>query len=159
MYGLEPTNGAAYNAYMPILQSAFAGSGSGGTTTATSTTSSRTTSTTARTTSTTTTTRTTSSPSPTGNCASKWSQCGVGISCKSRKPPQNADDSVGQRMEWAVLLRERQHLPEVERLVLAVPVSKSVRIESLLEVCQIISNRTSCRNGISSLQCKIANFP
>ncbi|KAL1584111.1 hypothetical protein WHR41_07291 [Cladosporium halotolerans] len=76
MYGLEPTNGAAYNAYMPILQSAFAGSGSGGTTTATSTTSSRTTSTTARTTSTATTTRTTSSPSPTGNCASKWGQCG-----------------------------------------------------------------------------------
>lgn len=80
MYGLEPTNGVAYNAYMPILQSAFAGSGSNPTTTTATTTRSSTTTTratTATTTSRVTSTGTTSLPSPTGACAARYGQCGV----------------------------------------------------------------------------------
>jgi hypothetical protein len=81
MYGLEPTDGVAYNAYVPILQSAFAVSGPSPTTTTarTSTTTSR--ATTAPTTTTRATsassTKTSSSPAPTGNCAAKYGQCGV----------------------------------------------------------------------------------
>lgn len=88
MYGLEPTEGVAYNAYMPILQSAFAVSGPSPTTT----TSAKTTTTTSKaTTAPTTTTRatsasitkttTSSSPAPTGSCAAKWAQCGVSKKC------------------------------------------------------------------------------
>jgi hypothetical protein len=86
IFGLEPTDGVAYSAYVPILQSAFAGAGSSPstsstttsrvTTTATRTTSVPTTATTTRAT-TTTSNRTTSSPSPTGNCAARYGQCGV----------------------------------------------------------------------------------
>ncbi|GAB7329294.1 hypothetical protein MBLNU13_g01095t3 [Cladosporium sp. NU13] len=79
MYGLEPTNGVAYNAYMPILQSAFAVSGPSPTTTTTTTTRSATTTTkttTATTTSRVTSTGTTSLPSPTGACAARYGQCG-----------------------------------------------------------------------------------
>ena len=81
MYGLEPTNGVAYNAYMPILQSAFAVSGSNPTTTIATTTTKATTTTTRATTATTTSrvtsTGTTSLPSPTGACAARYGQCGV----------------------------------------------------------------------------------
>jgi endoglucanase len=82
MYGLEPTDGVAYNAYMPILQSAFAVSGPSPTTTTTrtSTTTSKATTaptTTTRATSASSTKTTSSSPAPTGNCAAKYGQCGV----------------------------------------------------------------------------------
>jgi hypothetical protein len=84
MYGLEPTDGVAYNAYMPILQSAFAVSGPSPTTTTsrTSTTTSKATTaptTTTRATSASSTKTTSSSPAPTGNCAAKYGQCGVSI--------------------------------------------------------------------------------
>jgi hypothetical protein len=93
MYGLEPTNGVAYNAYMPILQSAFAVSGPSPTTTATTTKSATTTTratttttkaTTATTTSRVTSTGTTSLPSPTGACAARFGQCGVS---RDSEPP------------------------------------------------------------------------
>jgi hypothetical protein len=86
IFGLEPTDGVAYSAYMPILQSAFAGAGSSpptsttttsrSATTTTKATSAPTTATTTRVT-TTTTNGTTLSPSPTGNCAARYGQCGV----------------------------------------------------------------------------------
>lgn len=86
MYGLEPTNGVAYNAYMPILQSAFAVSGSNPTTTIATTTTRATTTTTRATTATTTSrvtsTGTTSLPSPTGACAARFGQCGVSLYMK-----------------------------------------------------------------------------
>lgn len=93
MYGLEPTNGVAYNAYMPILQSAFAVSGSNPTTTATTTTRGTTTTTqatTATTTSRVTSTGTTSLPSPTGACAARYGQCGV-----SRNPQSQGENDCG----------------------------------------------------------------
>lgn len=104
MYGLEPTQGAAYSAYMPILSSAFAGSGSGSTsttaksattTTAKTTTSAKTTTTVTATTTTRTTavptTKTTATPTPTGNCAARYGQCGVSASTNTIFKFQSTD--------------------------------------------------------------------
>lgn len=79
---------------MPILQSAFAVSGTNPTTTATTTTTIGTTTTTKATTATTTSrvtsTGTTSLPSPTGACAARYGQCGV-----SRYPQSHGENDLG----------------------------------------------------------------
>ena len=131
MYGLEPTDGVAYNAYMPILQSAFAVSGPSPTTTSsrTTTTTSKATSaptTTTRTTSVTT-TRTSSNPAPTGNCVAKYGQCGVSLeACQSWRLVTWTNNISGHWIFGRNLLRFWQHLFQDQRLVLAVLVTGEI---------------------------------
>jgi hypothetical protein len=119
MYGLEPTAGVAYNAYVPILQSAFAVSGSNPATTTTTTTRGSTTTTKATTTTTkattvTTTSRvtstgTTSLPSPTGACAARYGQCGVS------RYPQHIEENNLDLTKYRVTAGQARHAVRAAR--------------------------------------------
>ena len=150
MYGLEPTDGVAYNAYMPILQSAFAVSGPSPTTTTTRTSTTTSKATTAPTTTTratsATTTKTSSSPAPTGNCAAKWSQCGVSIEdCRIQQCSTQTDRIPGHWVLGRNLLRQWIYLQENERILLAMLVGADRK------------SRSSRSNGTHS--CEIEFFP
>lgn len=122
MYGLEPTAGVAYNAYVPILQSAFAVSGSNPTTTTTTTrgsttTTSRATTTTTKATTATTTSRvtstgTTSLPSPTGACAARYGQCGVS------RCPQHIEENNLNLTKYRATAGQARHAARADRLAL-----------------------------------------
>jgi len=133
MYGLEPTNGVAYSAYMPILQSAFAVSGPSPTTTTSKTATTTSKATTAPTTTTRATssssTMTSSTPAPTGNCAAKYGQCGVSID-QNWKFDLETDCVPGHWIFGLNLLRQWIYMQEDERVLLAMLVESNRRSQS-----------------------------
>lgn len=151
MYGLEPTNGVAYSAYMPILQSAFAVSGSNPTTTIASTTTRATTTTTRATTATTTSrvtsTGTTSLPSPTGACAARYGQCGV-----SRHPqPNNMNDQ--DLTSYRATDGQARHAVRADRLApkRTTGTRNACRCDDLADGQLVRFFNFSCKQTVSSL--------
>lgn len=149
MYGLEPTNGVAYNAYMPILQSAFAVSGSNPTTTTATTTRGTTTTTratTATTTSRVTSTGTTSLPSPTGACAARYGQCGV-----SRFPQSHGKNDLGLT-NYRVTDGEVRHAVRADRLAPR-PTTGTLNACRRHEIWRVVSSYWGSVSSVSKHQC------